>query len=136
MEGIDDDLSDHETVHERNVINEFRCENNSEESHIKKETSRYEIDASLINETDYLKKKQPKDPFAVKDKKELILEHYFVGEWANYEKGGVYSLNKKMVDKQKQVYQSFLTRVGKALMTKKLSNISIPVIALRDESFL
>ncbi len=60
------------------------------------------------------------------------MQHYFEGEWANYDKGGVYSLNTKQIDKQKKVYQSFLTRLGKALMSKKLSNISIPVIALRD----
>jgi len=94
------------------------------------------IDPTLVSETDYLKKKQPKEPSSPKDNKELIAEHYFVGEWANYEKGGVYSLNTKMIDKQKKIYQSFLTRVGKALMSKKLSNISIPVIALRDESML
>lgn len=41
-----------------------------------------------------------------------------------------------MISKQKKVYQSFLTRLGKALMSKKLSNISIPVIALKDESML
>jgi hypothetical protein len=75
-------------------------------------------------------------PSAVSQSKELIKQHFFNGEWAIYEKGGVYSLNTKMINKQKKVYQSFLTRLGKALMSKKLSNISIPVIALKDESML
>lgn len=45
-------------------------------------------------------------------------------------------MNIRSLDRQKQVYRSILTKLGSALMKKKTSNLSIPVIILKEESQL
>ncbi len=62
MDQLEDDL-DNETEHERNVIEEFRCEN-SDMLNVRKESSSHIIDPRLICPTDYLRKRVNTHPLS------------------------------------------------------------------------